>query len=204
MATYLCNSFTLSMIMPDLLDSGVIIKASPITLEEAKALLQQGFVSAVGHESTAKVLSVLLGTDVPFNRVQIAITGGDVIVSFQFLVRLPEGKILGEDEVIALYQEGKIKFFRVEVILPVEKGLPCTPAGEDLLSLYEAPARLYIWQERECDLCGEVSRVIFFHKISGWKDGGVDHLAICKKCMEAILASSLVDRMNYCICNCGG
>jgi hypothetical protein len=45
--------------------------------------------------------------------------------------------------------------------------------------------------------------VIFFHKMGKW-DGGVDHLAICRKCMEAILASSLVDRMNYCICNCGG
>jgi len=120
MAVYLTNSFTLSMIMPDLIQSGVIIKASPISLEEAKSLLQQGFVSAVGHESTARVLSSLLGTDVPFNRAQIAITGGDVIVSFQFMVRLPEGKVLGDDEVLALYQEGKIKFFRVEVILPTE------------------------------------------------------------------------------------
>ncbi len=206
MTVYICNSFTLSMIMPDILSAGVVIKADPISLEEVKALIARegGFVSAVGHESTAKVLSNLLGTDVPFNRAQIAITGGDVIISFQFMVRLPEGKVLGEDEVIALYNEGKIKFFKVEVILPGEKGLPCTPAGEALLSLYEAPARLYIWQERDCDLCGEITRVIFFHKISGWKEGGVDHLAICKKCMEAILASSLVDRMNYCICNCGG
>jgi hypothetical protein len=120
MATYLCNSFTLSMISPSLIEEGATIKASPITLEEAKSLLQQGFVSAVGHESTARVLSSLLGTDVPFNRAQIAITGGDVIVSFQCLIRLPEGKVLGEDEVIALYNEGKIKFFRVEVILPTE------------------------------------------------------------------------------------
>jgi hypothetical protein len=204
MAVYLTNSFTLSMIVPSLIEQGVVIKASPISLEEAKALLQQGFVSAVGHESTARVLGRLLGVEVPFNRAQIAIREGDIIVSFQFMVRLPEGKILGDDEVIALYNEGKIKFFRVELILPAEKGLPCTPAGEGLLSLYEAPARLYIWQERECDLCGEITRVIFFHKIGEWKDGGVDHLAICRKCMEAILASSLVDRMNYCICNCGG
>jgi Domain of unknown function (DUF1874). len=112
------------MIMPDLLESGVVIKASPITLEEAKALLQQGFVSAVGHESTAKVLSKLLGTDVPFNRVQIAIKEGDVIISFQFLVRLPEGHILKEDEVLALYNEGKIKFFKVEILLR-----PCNCGG---------------------------------------------------------------------------
>jgi len=120
---YLCNSFTLSMIDPSLLEDGAIIKASPISMGEVKALLKEGFVSAVGHESTARVLSVLLGTDVPFNRAQIAIKEGDVIISFQFLIRLPEGKVLGEDEVLALYNEGKTKFFRVEVILPT---------GEDL------------------------------------------------------------------------
>jgi hypothetical protein len=108
------------MISPSLLEGGAIIKASPISLGEVKALLKEGFVSAVGHESTARVLSSLLGTDVPFNRAQISIKEGDVIVSFQFLVRLPEGKVLGDDEVLALYNEGKIKFFRVEVILPTE------------------------------------------------------------------------------------
>jgi hypothetical protein len=114
---YLANSFTLSMISPSLLEGGVVIKASPISLGEVKALLKEGFVSAVGHESTARVLGRLLGVEVPFNRVQISVGKGDVIISFQFLIRLPEGKVLGEDEVIALYQEGKIKFFRVEVIL---------------------------------------------------------------------------------------
>ena len=118
MTVYLTNSFTLSMLSPSLIEGGAIIKASPISLGEVKALLKEGFVSAVGHESTARVLSSLLGTHVPFNRAQISIKEGDVIISFQFLIRLPEGKVLGEDEVIALYQEGKIKFFRVEVILP--------------------------------------------------------------------------------------
>jgi len=120
---YLTNSFTLSMISPSLLEGGVVIKASPISLGEVRALLKEGFVSAVGHESTAKVLSVLLGTHVPFNRAQISIKEGDVIISFQFTVRLPEGKVLGEDEVLALYNEGKIKFFRVELIFPTEEKL---------------------------------------------------------------------------------
>jgi len=198
MAVYLTNSFTLSMIMPDLIQSGVIIKASPISLEEAKALLQQGFVSAVGHESTARVLSKLLGTDVPFNRVQIAITGGDVIVSFQFLVRLPEGKVLGDDEVMALYQEGKIKLFKVELLFPVQ-------GGEGILALYETPARLYIWREGKCDLCGEITKVVCYHRVGEWDGQSVDHLFICKECAKAILASPLVcERLDYCPCNCGG
>jgi len=116
MTVFLTNSFTLSMIVPSLLEKGAIIKASPISLGEVKALIKEGFISAVGHESTARVLGRLLGVEVPFNRVQISVEEGDVIISFQFLVRLPEGKVLGDDEVLALYNEGKIKFFRVEVI----------------------------------------------------------------------------------------
>jgi hypothetical protein len=197
MAVYLCNSFTLSMITPDLLNAGVVIKASPISLEEAKTLLSEGFVSAVGHESTARVLSMLLGTEVPFNRAQISIKEGDVIVSFQFLVRLPEGKVLGDEEVLALYNEGKIKFFRVEVILPTEE-------ERGLLALYDLPADLYIWQEGECDLCGETTKVVFFHKGGKWDERGVNHLAICRKCVEAIIASPLSRRLNYVLCNCGG
>jgi hypothetical protein len=198
MTVYLCNSFTLSMIMPDLLESGVVIKASPISLGELKALLKEGFVSAVGHESTAKVLSKLLGTDVPFNRAQISIKEGDVIVSFQFLVRLPEGHILKEDEVMALYNEGKIKFFKIELLFPVQ-------GGEGILALYETPARLYIWQERRCDLCGEITKVVCYHRVGEWDGQSVDHLFICKECVKAILASPLVcERLNYCPCNCGG
>jgi len=121
MTVFLTNSFTLSMIVPSLLEKGAIIKASPISLGEVKALIKEGFISAVGHESTARVLGRLLGVEVPFNRVQISVEEGDVIISFQFLVRLPEGKVLGDDEVLALYNEGKIKFFRVEVIFPTEE-----------------------------------------------------------------------------------
>lgn len=38
---------------------------APITAEEAKPLLQEGFVSAVGHEATARYLSALVGASVP-------------------------------------------------------------------------------------------------------------------------------------------
>uniref|UniRef100_A0A7C5X4F5 DUF1874 domain-containing protein n=1 Tax=Thermocrinis ruber TaxID=75906 RepID=A0A7C5X4F5_9AQUI len=131
------------------------------------------------------------------NRVQISIKEGDVIISFQFLVRLPEGHILKEDEVLALYNEGKIRFFRVELVVPTEE-------EKGLLALYDLPADLYIWQEGECDLCGETTKVVFFHKGKEWNGQGVSHLAICKKCVEVIIASPLSKRLNYVLCNCGG
>jgi len=41
----------------------------PATLDEAKAMVADGFQSAIGHQSTADVISTLLGVDCPMNRV---------------------------------------------------------------------------------------------------------------------------------------
>jgi hypothetical protein len=61
-------------------------------------LLEDGFVSAVGHEGTAQILSQLLGVKVPVSRIQIRMNVGDKAVVFRVLTRLPEGKILTEEE----------------------------------------------------------------------------------------------------------
>lgn len=97
--------------------AGRTIKVRPLTLEEVKSLLQGGeFVSAVGHPSTAEVISALLGVEVAPNRVAITLGPGDRVVVFQLAVRLAEGQILSQEEVLALYQEGKASFFEVEVV----------------------------------------------------------------------------------------
>lgn len=59
-------------------------------------------LSAVGHEATAKVMSSILGTEVPVNRIQYEQQVGDVALCFKLKTRLPEGKILNEEEVKAL------------------------------------------------------------------------------------------------------
>jgi hypothetical protein len=78
MAVYITAKF--SLIPPE----GVSFKLTPITLEEAKSLLAGGFVSAVSRR-TAKVLSGLLGIEVPSGRAQIVPVEGDVIVLFQMV-----------------------------------------------------------------------------------------------------------------------
>jgi len=70
----------------------------PISVDEALELLEGGFVSAVGHEGTAQVLSQLLGVKVPVSRIQIRMNVGDKALVFRILTRLPEGKILTEEE----------------------------------------------------------------------------------------------------------
>jgi len=73
------------------------------TLEEVRELLlREGFVSAVGHEGTAKLLSQLLGIPVPVNRVPVWMEPGDTAVHFYLKKRLPEGVVLSAEELAKL------------------------------------------------------------------------------------------------------
>jgi hypothetical protein len=70
-----------------------------ISIEEAKELLNKNqFTSAIGHEGTAKVLSQLLGVNIPTNRISVYMEPGDIGIHFFLKQRLPEGKVLSEEE----------------------------------------------------------------------------------------------------------
>ena len=55
--------------------------------------------SAIGHEGTAKILTQILGVEIPFNRKSIYFEAGDIGIHFFLKQRLPEGKILTEEEI---------------------------------------------------------------------------------------------------------
>lgn len=74
------------------------------------------FKSVIGHESTAKILSELLGIEVKVNRIKITLDKDTVLYVFQLLERLPEGKILSTEELKKLVEQDKIKFFRVLLV----------------------------------------------------------------------------------------
>jgi hypothetical protein len=70
-----------------------------ITPRTAKELLEgKEFVSAIGHEATAKVLSDLLGINIPYNRITVKMKPYDSAIHFVLKTRLPEGKVLTEEE----------------------------------------------------------------------------------------------------------
>ena len=70
------------------------------SLEEVKALLKENdFVSAIGHKSTAEVLTELIGTDIPMNRIQFKQKLGQTAIVFKLSGRIPEGKILSREEI---------------------------------------------------------------------------------------------------------
>lgn len=82
-----------------------------ITLNKAREWVKSGeFVSAVGHESTAKALTELLGVEIKLNRIFATMEVGDEALCTQFLVRLREGQVLTKEELEKLFEEGKIRF----------------------------------------------------------------------------------------------
>lgn len=70
----------------------------PITPQEARVRLAQGFVSAVGHDVSASFLATLLGIEVPCNRIAVTMRPGDSALVLKLNARLPEGKLLTAEE----------------------------------------------------------------------------------------------------------
>lgn len=109
---YVTSAFSLSMIPSE----GAVIKVRPTSPEDARKLLvTQRWESAVGHEATAKILSEILGVTVPAQRKAIKLQIGDAVLVFQLLQRLPEGKILNEEELREVVESGNWRLFLVEV-----------------------------------------------------------------------------------------
>jgi len=110
---YIANTFTLGMLK----NSQGVFKYRTITLDEARDLVQNNaFVSCVGHQATAELLTTLLETEIYYNRIQISVAPNDQILVCQLLVRLEEGKILTLQEMNELYAQGKIAFILVDVL----------------------------------------------------------------------------------------
>jgi len=72
-----------------------VIRARQISVEEAREMLQkEHYTSAVGHQSTAQLLTNILGQEIPFNRIQIQLEPGDKMLAFLLKKRLEEGKVI--------------------------------------------------------------------------------------------------------------
>jgi hypothetical protein len=71
------------------------IKIKRIDVNQARQLVvNQNFVSAIGHDATAKLLTLLLGIDVPVNRIQVKMKENDIGLHFVLKKRLQEGQII--------------------------------------------------------------------------------------------------------------
>lgn len=85
---HVLNAFSLNMFD----DPEGFIDFREISLDEARDLLALGYLSGVGHASTAAVFSEVLGIGIPTNRVNVTLKKGDVALVGQYRgPRLEEG-----------------------------------------------------------------------------------------------------------------
>jgi len=104
---YVSNAFSLGM----LTQSTAQLIVREVNVDDVKEIMSDNFTSAVGHNSTASVISTLVGKVVEPNRINIKLEAGDVLLVFQLLKRLEEGQVLSQDEIMNLPH----KWYVVEV-----------------------------------------------------------------------------------------
>lgn len=91
----IANTFTLRTLSREFHE----VTVEPVSTTEIKRLLRERpYYSVVGHESTARVFSAILGVDVPYNREDYRLQPGDLLIVGILNSRLPEGIVLSEEE----------------------------------------------------------------------------------------------------------
>lgn len=74
-----------------------------VTPEWARRFIRdREVISAIGHESTAQIASIVLGRDVPVNRIAASMQAGDEAICIKLRGRPQEGVILSAEEVEAI------------------------------------------------------------------------------------------------------
>jgi STIV B116-like len=90
----------------------------PCDLESGKQLIAaRGYKSAIGHESTAQMLTQLLAVPVTANRIDYSQPPGGVALVFKLKRRAPEGTVLSREEIEDIgYEFGLLIRSRTELV----------------------------------------------------------------------------------------
>lgn len=86
-----------------------LFEVRTISLEEARGLVAKNELdSAVGHQSTADIMTTLLGVEIPMNRQMFVQEAGQEALVFKLNGRPAEGKILTSEEIEEIGYEFKL------------------------------------------------------------------------------------------------
>jgi hypothetical protein len=76
-----------------------IYSIKDIEIAAARSYIEDNdFISAIGHEATAEIMSELLGKKIPMNRIQFHQQIGQIAIVFKLNTRPPEGIILNKKQ----------------------------------------------------------------------------------------------------------
>lgn len=90
----------ITILNTSILTTAGTFRLDDITLDEAKNLVHNNdILSAVGHKSTADILTTLLQKEIPANRIEYAQNINEKALVFKLNGRPEEGKILTADEI---------------------------------------------------------------------------------------------------------
>ena len=73
---YLASTFS-----PQMLSHNAIALVKRVDFDTAVSLLGDGFTSVVSHQVTAEILSGILNMPVPFNRINVQLMPGDMLIA---------------------------------------------------------------------------------------------------------------------------
>ena len=97
----IAESLPLALLNTSIITADGTFTLRTISLDDAKDLIadHESLDSAIGHESTAQIMTELLGVDVPVNRQMFEQQPGQKALVFKLNGRPPEGKILTAKEI---------------------------------------------------------------------------------------------------------
>lgn len=85
--------------------------SGPISQNDAKTLLEGEYVSAIGHKSTAQLLSKLLDKQIACQKISVTMQPKDKALVFWLKQRSLDGKELSQAEIESLpYEFGLLEF----------------------------------------------------------------------------------------------
>lgn len=92
----------LALLNTSILTTAGAYRLIDITLDDARRIVSDhagNLDSAIGHQSTAEIMTTLLGTEIPVNRQMFTQEVGQAALVFKLNGRPQEGKILSAEEI---------------------------------------------------------------------------------------------------------